>query len=248
MNIGKHHSSDDVNTNGGGLSPPCAGIAAGTLPEVLKPITAKELQTGASTRNALPGSNNFAGKRRLDKFRHWYALRTTYGREKKAYNYLIGKNVVAFYPTLTTVKLVDGKRKIVEKSRIPNIFFAYGTEDEIKSYVYDNINLPYLRFYYRHHHMGGKIVKEPLTVPNHQIETLRIICDAKDDNIILTPTDIQKFRTGQLVHVVDGCFKGVTGIVARYKGQQRVGIIINGLLTTATAYVPTAFIREIDKD
>ncbi|MDE5947553.1 MAG: UpxY family transcription antiterminator, partial [Prevotella sp.] len=65
----------------------------------------------------------------------WYALRTTYGREKKAYNYLSSKQVVAYYPTITAVKLINGKRRKVEESRLPNIFFAYGTEDELKSYV-----------------------------------------------------------------------------------------------------------------
>ena len=53
----------------------------------------------------------------------WYALRTTYGREKKAYDYMTEKGVTAFYPTQTTVKLINGKRKVVTESRLPNIFF-----------------------------------------------------------------------------------------------------------------------------
>lgn len=49
-----------------------------------------------------------------------------------------------------------------------------------------------------------------------------------------------------MVRIIDGKFKGVVGRVARYQGQQRVGIVIDGLLTIATAYVPTAFL-EIQK-
>ena len=63
---------------------------------------------------------------------HWYALRTTYGREKKAYDYMTAKGITAFYPTTDTVKLIKGKRKVVTESRLPNIFFAYGTEDLLK--------------------------------------------------------------------------------------------------------------------
>ena len=173
-----------------------------------------------------------------------YALRTTYGREKKAYYYLLSKNVVTFYPTLKSVKLVDSKRITVEESRIPNIFFAYGTEEELKSFVYDNVNLPYLRFYYRHFHIGTKVEKEPLIVPDNQIETLRIICKADADDIIVSTGEVEKFQVGQIVRVIDGKFKGVTGVVARYQGQQRVGIVIDGLLTVATAYIPSAFIEE----
>lgn len=64
---------------------------------------------------------------------HWYALRTTYGREKKAYDYLVSQHVTAFYPTLHVVRVKQGKRCHVEESRIPNVFFAYGTEQEISA-------------------------------------------------------------------------------------------------------------------
>ncbi|MDE6353570.1 MAG: UpxY family transcription antiterminator [Prevotella sp.] len=175
----------------------------------------------------------------------WYALRTTYGREKKAYNYLSSKQVVAYYPTITAVKLINGKRRKVEESRLPNIFFAYGTEDELKSYVYDNVNLPFLRFYYRHFHVGRETLKEPLVVPDHQIESLRIICAAEENDIILVPSDEQKFEHGQVVRVIAGNFKGVVGRVARYCGQQRVGVVIDGLLTIATAYIPTAYLEKL---
>lgn len=178
---------------------------------------------------------------------HWYALRTTYGREKNAYNYLLSKNVVAFYPTLKSVKLVDSKRITIEESRIPNIFFAYGTEDELKYFVYDNVNLPYLRFYYRHTHVGNKIVKAPLVVPDNQMNSLKIICAADSDDIIASTEEVEKFKTGQKVWITEGKFAGVTGIVARYQSQQRVGIVIDGLLTVCTAYVPSAFLEIEDK-
>lgn len=104
---------------------------------------------------------------------NWYALKATYGREKVAYDYLVSKGVTAFCPMQKTVKIVQGKRKIVEQSRLPNIFFAFGTETEIKSYVYDNVHLPFLRFYYRHLHKGAHIEREPLIVPQRQIDTFK---------------------------------------------------------------------------
>ena len=47
------------------------------------------------------------------------------------------------------------------------------------------------------------------------------------------------------MRVVDGAFKGVIGIVARWQGQQRVGVVVEGLVTMVTAYVPSAFLEEI---
>lgn len=46
---------------------------------------------------------------------------------------MTAKGITAFYPTTDTVKLIKGKRKIVTESRLPNIFFAYGTEEQLKS-------------------------------------------------------------------------------------------------------------------
>ena len=184
-------------------------------------------------------------KRKPKDVPHWYALRVTYGREKKAYDYLVGKHVEAYYPTITTIKIVDGKRKSVEESRLPNIFFARGTEEEIKSFVYDNVNLPFLRFYYKHTHTGARIIKTPLIVPDNQIKSLQIICEKEGSDTLVLQEEVTKFKQGEKVKIIEGDFVGVTGIVARYHGQQRVGLVIDGLLTAVTAYIPTAFLIKI---
>ena len=176
---------------------------------------------------------------------HWYALRCTYGREKTAYDYMVAKGITAFYPTTSVVKLIKGKRQTVTESRLPNIFFAYGTEKEIKTYVYDNVNLPFLRFYYRHVHVGRRIEKITMIVPNYQMDSLKIICAADTENSIVSLVEVPKFEKGQLVKVTEGAFKGVIGRVARWQGQQRVGVVVDDLVTVVTAYIPSAFIELI---
>lgn len=134
---------------------------------------------------------------------------------------------------------------MITESRLPNIFFAHGTEEELQTFVYDNVNLPFLRFYYRHVHVGSRIEKTPLIVPDQQMESLKIICAADTDNTIVSLAEESKFEKGQLVKVIDGAFKGVVGRVTRWQGQQRVGVVINDLMTAVTAYVPSAFIQKI---
>ena len=234
-------TSEDVHTSGGGEFPPCAGLTSNALPEAQSTIFAESSQTGVSTKNALLATKPKA-QREADT-PHWYALRTTYGREKKAYDYLTAKGVTAFYPTTNVVKLIKGKRKNVTESRLPNIFFAYGTEEQLKEYVYDNVNLPFLRFYYRHYHEGSKIKKTPLIVPDNQMDSLKIICAADADNTFVSLVKVPKFEKGQLVRVTDGAFKGVIGRVARWQGQQRVGVVVDDLVTVVTAYIPSAFLE-----
>lgn len=130
--------SEDIHTSGGGEIPSCAGLTPNALPKAQSSKKAESSYTGVSTSYALSQDPP-----------HWYALRCTYGREKTAYEYMTAKGITAFYPTQTTVKLIKGKRKTVTESLLPNIFFAYGTLDQLKHFVYDNVNLPFLRFYYR---------------------------------------------------------------------------------------------------
>ena len=234
-------TSEDVHTVGGGETPPCAGLTSNALPEAQSTVSAKSSQTGVSTRNA-PTCNTH----KKVQASHWYALRCTYGREKTAYAYMVAKGITAYYPTQNTTKLINGKRKVVTESRLPNIFFAHGTEEQLKAFVYDNVNLPFLRFYYRHTHIGNKIEKTPLIVPDYQIESLKIICDSEVDDIIISSGEVQKFEKGQLVRIIKGEFKGFVGRVARHKGQQRVGIVVGDLLTVMTAYVPSAYCERIE--
>ena len=234
-------TSKDGHTLGGGEFPPCAGLTSNVLPEAQSTISAESSQTGVSTKNALLPTKPKA-QREAD-IPHWYALRTTYGREKKAYDYLTAKGITAFYPTTNVVKLIKGKRKVVTESRLPNIFFAYGTEEQLKDYVYDNVNLPFLRFYYRHTHEGNTVKKTPLIVPDNQMDSLKIICAADADNTFVSLVKVPKFEKGQLVRVIDGVFKGVVGRVARWQGQQRVGVVVDDLVTIVTAYVPSAFLE-----
>lgn len=235
-------ASPDVNTVGGGETPPSAGLTSNALPEV-QSYVAKNSQTGVSTKNALSTTKKSSNNPKEPQL--WYALRTTYGREKKAYDYMTAKGITVFLPTVNTIKMINGKRKSVTESRLPNIFFAYGTEEEIKAYVYDNVNLPFLRFYYRHKHEGKKIEKTPMIVPNSQIDSLKIICEAEAEDIIISHTEIPKFEKGQVVRIIDGAFKGVVGRIARYQGQQRVAVVMDELVTICTAYIPSAFIETI---
>ena len=223
---------------------PYAGLTSNVLPKAQSTISAESSQTGVSTKNALLATKPKA-PREAD-IPHWYALRTTYGREKMAYDYMTAKGITAFYPTTNVVKLIKGKRKVVTKSRLPNIFFAYGTEEQLKEYVFDNVNLPFLRFYYRHIHEGNTIKKTPLIVPDNQMDSLKIICAADADNTFVSLVKVPKFEKGQLVKVTDGAFKGVIGRVARWQGQQRVGVVVDDLVTVVTAYIPSAFIESIE--
>ena len=56
---------------------------------------------------------------------------------------------------------------------------------------------------------------------------------------------VKKFEEGQKVIIKEGDFAGVSRIVARFAGHQRVGMVIGSSLTVTTAYIPTAFLEKL---
>ncbi len=123
---------ENVHTVGGGETPSCAGLTPNVLPEAQSTISAVSSHTGVSTRNVHTGTT--LKQQKQEDTPHWYALRCTYGREKAAYDYFVAKGIIAFYPTTNAVKIINGKRKVVAESRLPNIFFAFGTEEQLKTF------------------------------------------------------------------------------------------------------------------
>ena len=217
----------------GGKTPPRTGFAPDALPEVQPSTPTGNSQTGVSTNYIQPTNKEL----------HWYVLRATYGRVNASYEYLAKKGIEVYHPTIFVYRMVNGKRKRLEESRLPNIFFAQSTEEILKTYVFDNVNLPHLRFYYRHVGLGNERQKEPLIVPDRQMESLKIICGHKEADNVVVPNDKHQFEKGETVIVTDGDFKGVIGKVARFCKQLRVAVIIDGFLTLATAYVPRGYLK-----
>ena len=212
----------------------CTGLSSDALPKVENSSQSENSNTGVST-HFVPLPKEIMASRRAAHQPHWYAIRCTYGRERKAYEFFSKNGIEAFYPTITNTKSTDGKTETIVESRLPNLLFAFGSYEQLKKYVFDNHeDTKYLRFYYNMHHDG---TKEPLVVPQWQMISLMKICDADAEDKHLEPFVVEKFKVGQLVRVKDGPFAGVEGIVKRYKGQQRIGIVVDGLFTITTAYI-----------
>ena len=234
----------DVRTSEEGDTLPCVGLTSSALPEAQSSARAESSQTGVSTRN-VPYENTSAQDNHKET-KQWCVLRSTHGTEKIAYDYLCERGIKAYYPTVKVEKVKNGLKSHVEESRLPNIFFAYSTFDELKEYVYDNFHnqTKRLRFYYNQHHDGSK---EPLIVPLSQMIMLMQICEkGGDQDILLEPRAVEQFIIGQKVRVKEGTFTGVEGIVKRYKGQQRVGIVVGGIFTVITAYISKDRLEPVD--
>lgn len=242
MNI-KNINEDVQKRRGNGINPPCTGVIPIASPEIQTPFVEENSKIGLTTRNA--PVKTIKREPNPETIPHWYAIRCTYGRERKAYEFFSKNGIEAFYPTITNTKAIDGRTEKIVESRLPNILFAYDSFDQLKKYVYENgDDTKYLRFYYNIHHDR---TKEPLIIPQRQMTSLMKICEAEAEDKHLEPFVVEKFKEGQLVRVKDGPFAGVEGVVKRYKGQQRVGIVVEGLFTITTAYIAKDKLELVDE-
>ena len=137
------------------------------------------------------------------------------------------------------------KKKRVLEPLIPNILFVYATPEKVEAYVKHTPALSYLSYYYNHFQTDAQGKNPPLTVPYEEMMNFIRATSVDNEHIQLVSPEQCRYKSGDLVRVVEGDFKGIVGKVARVRGQQCVVIEIEGLCMVATAYVPTAFIQKI---
>lgn len=220
--------SNAVN-RGGGNNPPDVGLTSNVLPETIR--------TGIGVSSGYAQKDNHL----------WYVLRATYNRTKTAYEILVNEQIEAYIPQHYVQKEINGKKKRIMEPLLPNLIFVYSTLEEIMGCIKEHPEISYLRFYRNKtkdlNTQDGK--HPPLTIEYHEMMNFIRTTSIDDEHIKLVDVKQCHYKSGDLVRIVDGKFKGVTGRVARVSGQQRVVVEVEGLCLVATAYVPSAFIGKL---
>ena len=215
------HTRNDDNLS------PCTGIISNVLPE------AQRSQTGVSS--------DYVHKKEY----HWFVLRVTYNRTQKACDIIANADVQSYMPMHYIIKKEIGKKKRILQPLLPNLFFVYTTREIANSIVKKkDEDTPILKYYLdktRPTETTGK--HPPLTIPFDAMTNFIKATSTESDHVRIVSNEQCHYKSGDIVKVIDGEFKGVTGRVARIAGQQRVVVEIAGLCMVATAYIPSAFLE-----
>ena len=215
------HTRNDDNLS------PCTGLISNVLPE------AQRSQTGVSS--------DYVHKKEY----HWFVLRVTYNRTQKACDIIANADVQSYMPMHYIIKKEIGKKKRILQPLLPNLFFVYTTREIANSIVKKkDEDTPILKYYLdktRPKETNGK--HPPLTIPFDAMTNFIKATSTESDHVRIVSNEQCHYKNGDIVKVIDGEFKGVTGRVARIAGQQRVVVEIAGLCMVATAYIPSAFLE-----
>ena len=207
---------------------PYAGLTSNVLPE------AQRSHTGVSSDYVQKANHE------------WFVLRVTYNRTQKAHGIISTSDVQSYMPMHYVIKNEIGKKKRILQPLLPNLLFVYATREQANELVKKKIDEPSFIKYYldktKPLESNGK--HPPLIIPfNSMINFIKVT--STNSEHVRTVTEQQcKHKSGDIVRIIEGEFKGVEGKIARIAGQQRVVVEIAGLCLVATAYIPTAFLEK----
>ena len=214
-----------METRRGETDPPSVRIAPETIPE------AKSSTTGVSVKYV------------PDDSKKWHVFRASYGREDKAFDFLVNDGTFVYIAKRFARKQINGKIKRCHESLIPNLLFVYTTSSKAEEYIKKTPALYYLSYYYNHFELNNEQKNPPLTVPIHEMENFILATSNMNEHLMFVREEQCHYKGGETVRVIAGMFKGVEGRIARVSGQQRVIVSITNVGLVSTAYIPTAFIQ-----
>lgn len=142
------------------------------------------------------------------------------------------------------VKVVNGKRRFIIEPFLPNFLFIYTTPQSIRELTKDS-ELDFLNHYCDHFKKDEAGKNPPLIVPYDAMMNFIKVTSVDIDKVKIVTVEQCRFKSGDLVRVTKGDFKGVVGKVARLGGQQRIVVEVKGVCLVSTAYVPSVFLEKV---
>ena len=165
---------------------------------------------------------------------HWYVANTC-RQEKKIKQRLDSMGIENFIPFQQIARKIHGVDKLIEVPVIPNLVFIHTTLKTcmslIQEYAFD---MRYLR---------DRETGNFLIVPDKQMNDFIFLLDFSKEMVEVVNENLKK---GDKVRVIKGDFAGIEGELIRVKGHKRVVVRLEGVVSLATAYIPSSFLEKIE--
>lgn len=177
--------------------------------------------------------------------KRWFVLRATHNRARSGYKRLEADGIEAYLPMKTVLRTVQGRKVKSTEPLLPSLLFVYERAERLDDYLRAQSRPCFLNYYYDHFRRTDHGTNPPLTIDYDDMMNFIRLTATDSRHIRLVSPEQCRFKSGDTVRVTSGPFKDVRGRVARVAGQQRVVVVISGLCSVATAYIPSAFLEHI---
>lgn len=162
---------------------------------------------------------------------HWYAISTRARHEKKVFENLVKKGVITYLPLQTFYRRWSDRHKKVHEPLFSCYIFAkINLNERLKVLQTDGV--------VRLVSFNGI----PATIPDSQIDAIRTVLENKrtiEKADYLTP--------GQKIEVIYGPLKGIRGVLAQIKNQQRLVIRLDSIMQAISVDIDFRDIKLLDE-
>jgi len=166
----------------------------------------------------------------IDQNYRWYPVYTRSRAEKKAYEELCRKAILAYLPLKKTVKQWSDRKKMVEEPLIKSYLFVYISAKEYSEVLMTN---GIARFIY----FSGQIA----SIPDQQINDLKLLL-ATDTDLEVIDYDI---NPGEKVLIKAGPFKGIIAELVSLQNKQRIVLRLQNMGYSININTSIAFVEPI---
>ncbi|MCZ4221816.1 UpxY family transcription antiterminator [Pedobacter rhodius] len=166
----------------------------------------------------------------IDQNYKWYPVYTRSRAEKKAYQELIRKNIIAYLPLKKELKQWSDRKKIVEEPLIKSYLFVYISAKEHAEVLMTNGIARFLYF-------SGQVASMPV----QQIESLKLLL-ATDEELEVFDHNI---KPGEKVIIKAGPFKDMVGELVSIHNKQRLILRLEHMGFAININTSMAFIEPI---
>ncbi len=160
----------------------------------------------------------------------WYALYLRSRSEKRVAKRLSESGHESFLPMVKMLKIWSDRRKWVLEPLMKSYIFVRVNRQEIYNVLLTEGVVRIVSF-------SG----EPAPIPDKQIENLKKIIDTGEEVTVTTET----FAEGEMVKVVSGPLKGLSGMLTELKGKYRMVMKIDNLDCSILVTINANNIRKI---
>lgn len=166
----------------------------------------------------------------IDQNYRWYPIYTRSRAEKKAYEELTRKAILAYLPLKKTVKQWSDRKKIIEEPLIKSYLFAYISAKEYAEVLMTN---GIARFIYFSNQIAS--------IPDQQITDLKLLL-ATDADLEVIDYDI---KPGEKVLIKAGPFKGIIAELVSIQNKQRIILRLQNLGYSININTSIVFVEPI---
>jgi transcription antitermination factor NusG len=169
----------------------------------------------------------------LEEPMNWYAVYTSPRVEKKAYAELVSKGIESYLPLQRTLRQWSDRKKWVEEPLFRSYIFVYIPQESYFNVLNTKGVVRYVTF-------EGKAVP----IPPQQIEAIRFFLSTEDPQV----EDPKDYYPGQLVEVVKGPLKGLSGELVHSAGRHKVKVEIPAVGQSILVTIPMGHLKIVSRE